>query len=558
MSTYVKSYGPLSSPLWVIGDSPSLDECQAGVCFVGSKGRFLKEKFVLGGIDANSVYYTLLYHTKPGPKNFGFDQIEYDTASTAQLVNNVVALKCLIKQHRPHLVLCLGKHAAKYIMGMTALDKIRGHIFFNKELDCKTLATYDPQTCIRQRFAGKANKPGSYEVLFQQDVLKAVRNCESEQYTPRRCNIHIPTTYAEQDKALRKLENEAAVLAFDIECDENFIITCISFAPSLSDTYCFPLCSVQNGGQVVYQLIDKTERLDIYWRIKQLLQSSLPKIAQNSQFDMSVLWKIYGIRTCNLVWDTMVAMHNTFCDLPKDLGTLMSLYSDFPYHKSMYEAHAGWDFWEYNARDSVVTLDIASKQVLEMKELGIYDHYINVTNPLLLCLVEMLIVGIKVDETCRDYAIARENLLCNLVLTRVQELISPDFNINSPQQMKELLYERLGLPQIYKDGKVTTSKGALQELADRYGTGATGKPVLKTLLTAFASFKKSRHLISVLSAETEAGRMHTAYNTSSDEDDDNAAGASTGRLVSRASIFGSGMNLQNLQVGYPRKMLVAG
>lgn len=523
---------------------PSVDEINTNTSFVGSGARFISQK--LGAIKYFRDFHhrTLIDFRPPGGN---FELVETDPKKMQQLMVGVQDIRDLILQHKPHIVVCFGEKVMKYLMGKTDVAAWRGHVEWSKDLDCKIMATYDPIAAIRQRFNDKSDKPGQWDILCQTDIGKAIGESFSAILTRPPATIVIAKDYLTMISEIKKLW-EAKALAFDIETS-GYCITCISFAPSANYSVCIPLRNVYPGS-VVANILPPDQQSEVWFEVKKLLESPIPKIAQNSQFDMTILLKFYEIRVCNLIWDTMVAAHNTYCDLPKDLGTLISIYSTHPQHKQMGASSNFDEFWEYNARDSMVTFDIYENQRKEMEELGILDHYIQVTNPLIPCLVDMQCVGVKVDLAMRDAAVAREKQVAQVILgglnTLFQKWFPDGFNPNSPLDMKALFYGNLNLKPIYNKGSVTTDADAREEFIKRLQNRS---PVMVAAIKLIGEYLAARHLISVLGQTLMDDRLNTAYD---------AAGTDTGRLNSRKSVLGTGGNLQNLQVGPPRQMLIPG
>ena len=96
------------------------------------------------------------------------------------------------------------------------------------------------------------------------------------------------------------------------------------------------------------------------------------------------MYKIFGTygnvrvianNTNNLVWDTMVAAHEIYSDLPKDLGTLISMYTNLPYMKELIHEKGLDSRWKYNAMDALANIHIMDGEMAEMKALKqVYDE----------------------------------------------------------------------------------------------------------------------------------------------------------------------------------------
>jgi DNA polymerase-1 len=121
--------------------------------------------------------------------------------------------------------------------------------------------------------------------------------------------------------------------------------------------------------------------------------------------------------------------------------------------------------------------------------------------------------------------------------TRLQQIVLGGlgyvgFNWRSPDHLKEIFYERLGVPPILnKSGRPTVNRDALERM-EKY---RSARPIVKYIEAMRDIGKK----ISVLKTEVDSdGRMRTTYNI---------GGTNTGRLSSSFTEFGTGTNLQNIE-----------
>jgi DNA polymerase-1 len=265
------------------------------------------------------------------------------------------------------------------------------------------------------------------------------------------------------------------------------------------------------------------------------------KVGQNIKYDMAVLRR-YGIHMAP-VDDTMVlsfvldaGLHGHGMD---ELSRLHLDHSPIPYKEVAGTGRNQVTFdkvpldkaCDYAAEDA----DITGRLHRLLKPRLVQEHlvtvYETIERPLIPVLVEMEAVGIRVD---RD-ELARlsgdfEGRMADLE-KQIHKLAGRDFNVASPKQLGEVLFEDMGLP-----GGKKTKTGA-------YGTGAD---VLDDLAAQGhdlpARVLDWRQLAKLKSTYTDAlqtqinpdtGRVHTSYMM---------AGASTGRLAS------TDPNLQNIPV----------
>jgi DNA polymerase-1 len=165
-----------------------------------------------------------------------------------------------------------------------------------------------------------------------------------------------------------------------------------------------------------------------------------------------------------------------------------------------------------------------------MESLGVNYVYREIELPLLPVLADMECTGIKVNRpTLREMSSAMEKQL-NELTGKIHQSAGTEFNINSPKQLGEVLFDRLHLPTLKKTrtGGFSTDQAVLEELAVSYE--------LPRLILEFRQIAKLKSTyVDALPAliNPATGRVHTSFNQT---------GAATGRLSS------SDPNLQNIPV----------
>ncbi|MBN2338171.1 MAG: DNA polymerase I [Acidobacteria bacterium] len=177
----------------------------------------------------------------------------------------------------------------------------------------------------------------------------------------------------------------------------------------------------------------------------------------------------------------------------------------------------------------------------ELDRLGLRRLYEEIDLPLVPVLVEMERTGIRVDrETLRKMSSEMERRLSGLT-ARIHEAAGVEFNINSPKQLGEVLFEKLNLPSLKKTRKTggySTDQGVLEELAETYDI-----PRLILEYRQVAKLKSTYVDAIPVLIHPGTGRVHTSFNQT---------GAATGRLSS------SDPNLQNIPVRTEMGRLIRG
>jgi len=316
-------------------------------------------------------------------------------------------------------------------------------------------------------------------------------------------------------------------LAFDIETAGQQI-TSISFSSNPSEAFVIPL-----------QTFSEFEEAQCWVKIGDVLEDEKIKLfAQNACFDMTVLERSLGIKTKGLILDTMLAFHCLYAELPKSLAFLCSLYTDQPYYKDT----SVDDLYIYNGLDTMITFEVAEKLIVELNEANLFEFYHTQIHPLIPVVNKMQVRGIKINNDKKDkVALYEETKLLNAYNTLDVSLEKP-LNINSPKQLKEFLYDDIGLIPIKdrKTGALSTNNEAMMKLKSKYG-GNFFDLVLELR-------KKQKLLSTYLKGKVDDdGRFRCSYNI---------AGTVSGRFSSSKNIWGTGHNLQNVPKGLCRSFFI--
>ncbi|MBA3670418.1 MAG: DNA polymerase I [Gemmatimonadaceae bacterium] len=272
-----------------------------------------------------------------------------------------------------------------------------------------------------------------------------------------------------------------------------------------------------------------------------LEDSAVPKVAQNAKYDLLVLRRA-GINLGGLASDTMLASY--VLDPGRRSHGLDLLALEFLDHTmTSYEDLCGKGKLElpydvvpiacardYSCEDADVTWQLEQRFRPQLEAQKIHELYRDVEIPLVGVLADVEWAGIEID---RDWfaslkeRFARERQRVELEIYRVA---NGEFNINSTPQLRQVLFERLGLPITKKTATgPSTDASVLQELAE-------AGHELPVLLMEYRELSKLESTyIDALPALVNpyTGRLHTSFNQTV---------AATGRLSS------SEPNLQNIPI----------
>jgi len=270
----------------------------------------------------------------------------------------------------------------------------------------------------------------------------------------------------------------------------------------------------------------------------------------------------------------MVLASNLYYDLPKDLGSLIAFFTNFPYHKYLLAEGGLMNRWEYNAADAIANIAIMEGEIIEAKELGVLDHYYRISNLAIPALVQMQLTGVNIDIAMRDEALEREQFLMEKLLESFDQIlpykISTDkkyphkFKPNSSKDRKVLFYEILKLRKVRNKGTITTGAIAIQRFQK------DPRDYIRILTGAVGDYLKAKSMAGKLKTPLVNGRIHSSYGIGGkEEDSEKELGTGTGRLDSKKSLLlaldeesgkyvKAGTNLQNLKKGTQRRMVIPG
>ncbi len=534
-----------------IGEAPGKQETKEGKPFVGYSGKFLRSKLALyeGG---DAPRFDNLVHEAP-PK-YKFDYFKTPEGSPI-LDKSVAELKALIKEFKPNLILCLGAKPLQHLMGRYNVSDWRGHVVWSEELGCKLMCTYHPTVCMKQRNVHKDSHPGQYETLFMWDVKKAVTESRTHDLTFDKFSLIVKPSYHEASNYLKEAIANANILSYDIETDCVTTMDCISFCYEYDRAISIPFGVMSKDGWRKYWKSDH-EAVEIFRLVKELLESEIPKVAQNAQFDTTFLAMYYKITVRNLIWCTMVCAHDLYSELPKGLGTLMSLYANIPYHKDQMGAKR----WAYSAADAIANLHVMRGQRKEAEELGVLNHFLTVSHSAIMPCVWMQLEGVRVDEAMREEAIAQEDLLQKEIIEALDEILpvrintnkkfTHKFNPNSGPDKKVLFSDYLHCKLHYNKGSLTFNAKTMDTYME------DDREYVRLLAKAVKTYRLSVTMRGKLVTPLLNGRMHSAYDVTGTDTGRLNSSASIFRVIEEGVIYDCGTNLQNLQKGVQRSMLI--
>ena len=337
---------------------------------------------------------------------------------------------------------------------------------------------------------------------------------------------------------------EAPLFAFDLETDAldymqaNIVGLCFAIEPG--EAIYVPVAHDYPGAP------DQLSREAVLERCRPLLEDpQRPKLGQNLKYDMSVLAR-HGIALRGIAHDTMLesyvldstaTRHDMDSLALKYLGRSTIKFEDVAgkgARQITFNQVGLEEATEYAAEDADVTVQLHRTLWPRLEEVPtLAAVYREIEVPLVPVLSRMERTGVLVDRELLSRQSRELAEKMREIEAQAHREAGGPFNLGSPRQIQEILFERQGLPVVQKTpkGQPSTAESVLQELADDY-------PLPRLILEHRAMSKLKSTYTDKLPQmiDRDTGRVHTSYHQ---------AVAATGRLSS------SDPNLQNIPVRTP-------
>ncbi|MBM4311687.1 MAG: DNA polymerase I [Deltaproteobacteria bacterium] len=288
-------------------------------------------------------------------------------------------------------------------------------------------------------------------------------------------------------------------------------------------------------------LSHQPDRATVLSRLKPILENpAIGKVGHNIKYEYIVLKK-YGIELQGIACDTMVASYvlnpsryrHNLDDVALDrLNHKMISFKDVAgsgKKQITFDLVPLAQAAEYACEDSDITNMLSKLLLPQVSADGFDELFRDMEMPLVIVLAEIEMAGVKIDAQ-RLGVLSREfHARLDEIETHVHELAGVEFNVNSPKQLGEVLFEKLGLPVVKKTKTgYATDVDTLKELAHMH-------PMPEAVLEYRSLAKLVSTYVDSLPAliNPATGRVHTSYNQTV---------TATGRLSS------SDPNLQNIPI----------
>ena len=356
-------------------------------------------------------------------------------------------------------------------------------------------------------------------------------------------NNKIKKSYliVDDDSKLRNMINElknSKLISLDLETT--------SINPIEADIVGFSFSINKNSGWYIPILFPNKKKnifngeddlKTVLFQLKEILENEkIHKCGQNIKYDL-LIFKRHNIYINSITFDTMIASHLIKPEersykldrlsqeyLNYEMMPISQLIGVGKDQKKMYDVKLD-EITFYAVEDADVCLQLVKKLNDKILNDGLYDFFQKIELPLIDVLTDMELNGVYIDkDMMKKMSLWMENKLL-LLSKEIFKISGKEFNINSPKQLSEILFDEIGLKQVKKR---STDVTVLEFLKNTH-------PLPKKILEYRTIQKLKSTYVDTLPEliNKETGRIHTSFSQTI---------TSTGRLSS------SNPNFQNIPI----------
>jgi len=479
--------GSKNAGIMLVGDFPGIDEVRTKKPFTGQSGQLLRNYASSVGISEDTAFFTNVIRCKPkaGIK-----------IKPSEIKACLPHLQEEIERISPKVICALGSTACKALGLSGKITGTHGAKTWSEEYGCWILPLYHPSYVAR--FTNQAPQRLDFvsELGLAKKLVGQEESIEKVQYKVARSLEDI-------EKAADYLVKQEW-FSFDIETtNHDFLrskIPCIQFSAKERTAIIIPWEHPE-----IFPEIEDQER--VKEQIQRIMLSPAKKCAQYGKYDLTHLFG-HGIEVKGYAFDTMLAHYLLDENGLHNLGLLLRTYTDMkdykdmmaPYFKKTLEngdnaiLEADTDLlFEYGGKDADGTFRLIRVFHDLLVEEGLDKLFYKVVMPLAYVLAKMEFTGITVDKeyvenTANLFSGKMKALNCSLqkdrhvqkyidkiyekemeewrkkVATKTTRQKTPkeperkEFNFSSPKQLKELLYDQMGIKVIKRNAPTKTNK----------------------------------------------------------------------------------------------------
>lgn len=457
--------GPTDAKIMAVGEAPGEEEGRSLEPFVGGSGRVFNAMLAHARVPRSTIFVSNVVKCRPTAKDtmgrtVNRQPTDHEIRCCAPFLSKE------IRRINPNVLLALGNVPMKTLTGVTKGIMVTrsvprdGPIRRDENNDPtptrhKVVGTFHPAFVMRNQ---------DLWPVTVYDLARAQRESASTVISRREWKCHIHARLSGVGDALERRIREKRLFGLsyyhhDLETTgldpRASAIRCIGIAAESDEVFVFDWTS---------DVIEFVRKIHA--------DPELLTVGQNSEgFDIPYQ-EAKGFEFNGPTFDTMLAFHLLNPGLPKDLGFIGASVTDELAWKddSMYKS--GEDALQMGCgKDIHATGRAFEDEVRELQQIGLYDLYFNHIMPLQPVLRSMTRRGIKKDiRKATAWSIVLERKADEFEAKLKKGLGDSSFEVNSPKQLMDLLYRRMGLPVQYtrdreKGFRPTVDADALDNLA---------------------------------------------------------------------------------------------
>lgn len=444
------------------------------------------------------------------------------------------------------------KSAASLVYKYGDIDGIYAHIDELKGkqrqnlLDCRptvhlsrtlvTICTEVPTDITPERLEKKHIDVSELDPIFKElelfSLTKRVINTDTEEDTSEKL-ADVKVNYTDQT------ENIPALLE-ELQNSNQFALYVVFKTGTLYNTWPSHLCFCTRVHEVSYINLpaDPHKAQEIILQFKDIFENE-SKILISADVKDDIIWlKRAGIQVKNDIFDIKIAHYVLHPDMSHELARVALEYLNYKLAGSKKEdSQLTLQFDEEAADDNDFTektdiiFQLREKLCDDLQQTGLLALYNDIEMPLVFVLASMEYEGVSID--CNELEALSNELRerSGIIEKEIYELAGQEFNVSSPKQLGEVLFDKLKIDSNHKktkSGQYSTSEQVLVKLEEDHPiiTKILDYRGLKKLLTTYADALPTF-------IDRNTNKIHTHFNQ---------AEAATGRLSSLNP------NLQNIPI----------
>jgi len=530
MTTMYEEGSP-SSPLLVLGEAPAKTEARLGRPFCGQAGDVLNDCLHTAGLARSQCYilnaFPFEVHKDRGDNILRDGELLWSVSKGFTEAGMEAAKPTMerINASKSRAIMPLGRPAFDLVSaGHKPIMKWRGSPLWSERFNRKYIPSVHPAATIHGVYV--------WRYLIISDMLKISKELDSYELKLPQRNFIIRPTYADVYHFLNACR-EAKCFATDLEV-MNFQVYCFSMSYKPDEALVIPFRDDRGT-----EYWDEDDEIRIWKMYAELMSDpEIMKVNQNIVgFDAPFLLQQNNIHTCGPLGDTMIAQHIIYPEFPKGLDFIASMHTREPYWKDegkiWKKLDWDWDtFLKYCGKDGAVALEAWSELSGDLTAGGYWPTY-DMTVEMSDILTAMTVRGLEVDKGKLEATDKQLEIDIAAKQEELHQIVGFELNVASSKQCQAYFYDQLGLgPYKNATGGITTDDKAMSRIVRQAGIGGKAAKCVQDV-------RRLRKLKSTyMEVELDSDdRLRCSWNP---------RGTWTGRLSSSQTVFGTGMNLQNL------------